>query len=405
MKATNTLLIVLITLLSTTCSQSQNTNEYLKTVLRNLEEIQSATYSVQTEGWTPQDTTASRIYSSIIKEYDNPQDTTIGATFIVLSEKNPQQLSWCYNGKMAATVYEEHKGILIDSFKVQRNLPFRVINPPFYNYTKSILRYILSTHDSISLKKEEDSNSFYLKLTIHEDAQIEFFGKAFRMPVHPNDYDDKTSIYELWIDKKTNLPYKYRREMSHDINIKTVSNAVFNQENPEEVDVAEYLPKGYEIRFYEKTKKQQNSNAHPLLSKTAPRFSLLDAEGNTRSLSDFKSKVQMIQITSVSCGPCKMSIPFLNQLAAEYDKADFDFVAIECNTKSLKALKHYQQKNNIEYTFLQSNDDFLKSYNVGLVPTFLLLDENHVVRKVFNGYSKSTSDKEIRDAVNELLRK
>ena len=126
---------------------------------------------------------------------------------------------FAYDGKVRCLTYDEEKRIVLDSFKVKK-LPFRPVSAPFFNYTESIIRYIVENNDSTSIEQKDLGEEIYLKLTIHEDRQVEFFGKAHFMIKNPYMYDP-TSIYELWIDKKSNLPKKFRREMCHDINIQT----------------------------------------------------------------------------------------------------------------------------------------------------------------------------------------
>lgn len=112
----------------------------------------------------------------------------------------------------------------------------------------------------------------------------------------------------------------------------------------------------------------------------------------------------MIQFTSVSCGPCRASIPFLNKLTSAYDKKDFDFVAIECSTNSLRALQFYRNKNAINYKFLKSTKAVLKDYEITYFPVFFILDENRVIRNATSGYGEITTDKMIKDTIDELLK-
>jgi hypothetical protein len=144
-----TLFVILI--LSSTIIFGQSKNEYLKKVLNKLEKVESATYSTIKEGWAPADTAASIIMNHFVKEYNHPQDSTIGASYVDLSQKDTTQMASCYDGKMKAFVFEEKKEIVIDSFKVKR-FPFRVLTPPFFNRTKSIIKYALETKDSILIK-------------------------------------------------------------------------------------------------------------------------------------------------------------------------------------------------------------------------------------------------------------
>jgi hypothetical protein len=50
-----------------------------------------------------------------------------------------------------------------------------------------------------------------------------------------------------------------------------------------------------------------------------------------------------------------------------------------------------------------STDDVTRRYQIQAVPVFYILDENRVIRKIVRGYGKETTDKEIREAIEELL--
>jgi len=390
-----------ILMLSSTIIFGQSKNDYLKKVLNKLKKVESATYNSRREGWAPADTAASGIMNYYTKEYNNPLDSTIGASYVSLLQQDTTQMTFCYDGKMRAIVYEEDKKIVIDSFNV-RKLPFRPLTPPFFNYTKSIIKYALETKDSISIKMEEKEDVVYLCLTIFKDQQVEFFGKAYYMEKNPYDFGESTSKYEIWIDKSTDLPFKVRREMSHDISVETISNVSLNKIKIKDFKASDYFQPNYKIMAYgiQNEKRKENN----LIGKKAPDWTLLDTNNKTQSLKELKSKIVMIQFTSVSCGPCRVSIPFLNKLTSVYNKKDFDFVAIECATNSLRALQFYRNKNAINYKFLKSTKAVLKDYGIGSFPLFFILDKNRVIKKMFNGYGEITTDKMIKDTIDELLK-
>jgi thiol-disulfide isomerase/thioredoxin len=383
------------------CSKvDNNKRDYLQKILNNLNNIKSATYYTTTESWAPGDTSASGIYNHYVKELDNRADTTIGASFVKLLQEDTTHMTFCYDGKMRAVVYDEEKTIVIDSFRV-RPLPFRPLTPPFYNYAKNIVEYILTTKDSISLDMKDLKDSYYLSLTILEDHQVEFFGKAYYMENTPYDFGETTSEYELWINKSTGLPFRVRRQMSHDISVITCRNTKFNTLKIEDFKAPDYFEPQYSIEMFGQGNKSEKVN--DLAGKVAPDWILKDANGKTVALKDLKSKIIMIQFTSVSCGPCRASIPFLKQLASEYKGRDFDFVAIESWTKNAEVLKSYQRRNNFNYKFLMSTKDVTGNYKIKSVPVFFILDENRMIKKVINGYGEVSTDKEIRDAINDLI--
>jgi thiol-disulfide isomerase/thioredoxin len=377
-----------------------NKKDYLQKVLNNLNKIKSATYYETVESWAPGDTSASGVYHHYNKEFDNPSDTTIGASYVSLLQEDTTQMTFCYDGNMRAVVYEEDKMIGIDSFLVRR-LPFRPLTPPFFNYTKSIIKYALETKDSISTEFEDFGDSLFFRLTIFGDHQVEFFGKAYYIENTPYDLGETTSKYEIWLDKSTDLPYRVRREMSYDIYVSACSNVELNKNKIEDFNASDYFQTGYAIEPY--GSENESKKVSDLIGKVAPDWILKDANDNTVALKDLKSKILMIQFTSVSCGPCRASIPFLKQLATEYNQKNFDFVAIESWTKNSNVLKSYQRRNNFSYKFLMSTKDITKSYQIKSVPVFFILDENRVIRKVLNGYGEGSTDKEIRDAINELI--
>jgi thiol-disulfide isomerase/thioredoxin len=394
------LLIVLIIYLLTACSRNDTSADYLVKVLNNLESIESATYNTTVESWFPGDTSALGVYHSIVHEYTNPSDTTIGSKFVRLNRDNPPVLEFCYDGEMRALVYHDDKNIVLDSFKINK-LPFRPLTPPFFNYARSIIKYSLRTKDSISLDLRDSINFVYLRLMIFEDKKIEFFGKAFYMPRNEYDYGETTSSYELWIDKKSHLPYKVRREMFDQISINTCEYVELNTLDIKDFNASDYFPDDYSIEPYGvKGQRAQNSF---FIGKEAPEWTLQTNENRAFSLSDMHSKIIMLQFTSVSCGPCKASIPFLKDLSTSYSKEDFDFVAIECSSRNANVLKSYMVRNNFDYTFLLSTKEVLKSYSITSFPVFFILDENRIVRNVIFGYGKGTTDQEIKTKINELI--
>jgi len=389
----------LTVLMLSSCVENYTSTNYLKGVLNKLESIESATFWAESQSWNPGDTTAASVSNQYFESYRNSLDTTLGSSWAIFETDQKKHLVHAYDGKMLARRYDSVKEMIIDSFKV-RKLPFRPVATPFYNYTENIIRYVLENNDSTTVEQIDKGTDIYLKLTIYEDRQVEFFGKAHYLPKNPFTFD-ATSIYELWIDKETSLPYKVRREMEHNVSVISVSDYEFNKLNIENFIASDYFPKDYEIRQYGEKGKEKLPNE--LVGKKAPDWTLQTVNNKVLSLSDLKSKVILLQFTSVSCGPCTASIPFLKQLIAEYEKTDFDFVAIEGTSKNMDVLKDYMSRNNFDGKFLLANREVLSKYSISLYPMFFILDENRNITNVISGYGQERTDKEIRAVIDELI--
>ncbi|MDX9904118.1 MAG: TlpA disulfide reductase family protein [Bacteroidales bacterium] len=392
--------LAMLMLLLASCGREYTSKEYLRTVLGRLNRIETASYYDYGESWSPGDTAASFVFWRFFREYRNPSDTAIGSSFVALDSLTGTKASYCYDGHMRATFYDEEKGIVIDSFRV-RSLPFRPVGAPFYNYVTSIINYAITTGDSIALEMEERERDVFVRLTIYEDEQVEFFGKAVHMPPSPYTYGDNTSIYELWIDKKTDLPYKVRREMSHDISVSTSIDPEFNKLDINDFSAVDFFPPDYEKRQYGLITSDEKKSE--LLNREAPEWTLQSANNQTVSLADITARVVLIQFTSVSCGPCRASIPFLKEISREYGKDDFALVAIECTSKNLNSLRNYMSRNQFDYTFLQADKEVLGNYSIGSYPVFFILDQERVIREIIKGYAEGPTDERIRYAINNLM--
>ncbi|MCC8170958.1 MAG: TlpA family protein disulfide reductase [Parabacteroides sp.] len=380
------------------CRESQEA--YLKTVLNNLQQIEAASYNEFTEGWEPGDTAAVRS-NRLVKEYRHPADTTIGAAYASFDARDTARLCFAYDGSIRAFVYPDDTVIFIDDFS-SRRFPFRPVNPPFFNYAESILRYALETTDSITTEWQDAGPDYRFRLVIHEPEQVEFFGKAIRMPANPY-VDDPASAYELWIRKADRLPYKIRREMSHGSNNRTCTGLVFYPLPGKGLDIDAYFPDGYEIRKYGEQKTDAPGSG--LLGKPAPGWELAHWNGRPVTLSGLKEKVVVMNFTGIGCGPCKAAIPFLNGLQSRFAPGEVGLVAIESWGKQPASLKIYAGKYAIGYPFVCGTDEVLTHYlgSSRGVPVFFILDEKRTVRQIIRGYRPETTGNELTNAISGLL--
>jgi len=189
--------------------------------------------------------------------------------------------------------------------------------------------------------------------------------------------------------------------MVHNISVRIRKDFELNKIDIKDFKASDYFPDDYRIQSYGSGEKRKMTSE--LIGKEAPGWTLQTGDKLPLSLADLKSKVSMIQFTSVSCGPCKASIPFLKELSSIYKKEDFDFVAIECTSRNTNVLKTYMNRNHFEYKFVLSTKEVIKSYSIGSFPVFFILDEDQIIRNVIYGYGKESTDNEIRDAIDKLI--
>lgn len=392
-----TRIILLMCLLTGGTLQAQ---EYLREVLDKLESIRSASYQEERLSYLPYESKPRASYTYQVHEYRNPNDTTIGSSFVEWMKG--EEIAYCiYDGQILAYIDQEPKEVEINDFSMYP-FPCRPVSAPFFNYTESLLRYFQTSSDSITREVKDMDSLYYVKMIIHEPTQIEFFGRAYRMPQYPF-ITDPTSQYEVWIDKKTDLPCRMMRSMSHDKSESICSNVELNGLEMHALRAEDYFPEGYTVR---KKGEKKPKELPTLEGKRAPSWTLTDAEGNVVSLDSLKSKVILLNLTGIGCGACHASLPFLRTLKDRFSPEDFELVAIETWGNSRATLQSYAKHNGIQYKFLEGNDKVVTDYHTGgAAPFFFLIDQDRIVRKVIRGYSIEDTDKEIINAIEELLAK
>lgn len=377
-------------------------NKSLRKVLGNLEQIKSATYYRTLDAYMPGDTIPYGTGQEYLKEYTNLSDSSVGACYLKYMGNDTLKITYGYDGINQAWIDWDKKTVKNDDFK--NNLyPFRVVMAPFMTYAKTIIKYALEKKDSIKIDKIDYGDSIQYSIAFY-DQYLEFVGKI-PVPVYdiPNIPDGsakgKVCRYDIWVDKSNNLPYKIKRDMIQNISVQVIKDIKINNIIIKELKVSDYFPPDFPmlIRVNQKPKKND------LEGNKAPDWTLKDFNSGTIALKNLKSKVIMIQFTGIGCGPCLSSIPFLKQLVTEYKVQDFDFISIEASSKEAEIIKNHYNRHSLNFKYLISTEEVTNSYQVNMIPTFFILDKNRVIRKIFSGYEKDVTEKELRDAINKLI--
>lgn len=378
--------------------------DYLSHVLEKMNAVESVTYHCVIKSWEPGD--KEPVYNVPIEIYEhvNPQDTAVGYSFLCASDKEFRRPLWVYDGTVFAYIEKEEKEVRIDDFTQKSPLPFRVIMPQAFGCMKSILEYALNTQDSIVLSLKDEGKDYLMELSIHTPYQVEFFGKACYMPQNPYTYDP-TSIYKIWISKEDDMPYRYRREMQHSISEGICSDFVYNPAGKGKIVAEDYYPADYVRRI--KGEKSQKATVD-MTGKKAPDWTLTDMKGQKVSLSGIKSKVILLQFTGIGCGPCKISIPFLNRLKKEYAVNELEVLAVETWGRSKSSCEAYVKNQGIEYSFLTADKEtiakLINDYQASNgVPQFYLIGKDRTIIAKFQGYAEKTTDTEIEKKIKANL--
>lgn len=385
-------------LLAGGCRKQYSEKEFLAEVSANLGKIRSATYFSTATASAPGDTLKfSEPRTQYVKIFINRDDTLVGSGSLLFKGEDTTAMTDYYDGLSRGTVNREEHYVKIDSFR-NDPYPFRLVYYPFYTKINEIIKYSLTTTDSISTEFGDYGDSLYFGLKIYN--QHVYF--HIRPVVIKNEYipEDEISQFDIWFRKADGMPYRMRSRWHHTTFFEECHGARFTTTRDTFFTATDYFPEGFEIV---QLRRDVQPSTSTMTGMTAPDWTLRDTDENQVGLKDLKSKVVIIQFTGIGCGPCHMSLPFLKQLTREYGEKDLSLVSIETWSNNIEGIRRYMTANDLTHLFLLSEEEVTKAYGIKSVPQFFILDEKRVIRKVISGYSKETTDSEIRAAIGALI--
>jgi thiol-disulfide isomerase/thioredoxin len=96
--------------------------------------------------------------------------------------------------------------------------------------------------------------------------------------------------------------------------------------------------------------------------KLAPDFALMDLDGQSHKLSDYRGKEVVVVFWASWCGPCKMEIPHLKELRNALPADKLAILAVDMKEPPA-VVKDFVAAQGINYTVLLSSDTLPAPYN------------------------------------------
>jgi len=126
-----------------------------------------------------------------------------------------------------------------------------------------------------------------------------------------------------------------------------------------------------------------------LFAQKAPDFTLLDIDGNTVKLSDFRGKTVFIDFWATWCPPCRDSIPAIKNIHKQFaSNPDAVILGINLSEKPSTVI-NFVKSNAIKYPVLLGDKKTADLYGINAIPSFFIIDKNGNVVKNYKGYNNS----------------
>jgi thiol-disulfide isomerase/thioredoxin len=141
----------------------------------------------------------------------------------------------------------------------------------------------------------------------------------------------------------------------------------------------------------------------PLLGKPAPSLSLKDLNGKQVTLADFKGHPLVVNFWGTYCAPCKIEMPWLQDLSKKYAADGFDVIGVTYDSEVGKdTISKDVQKLGVTYPILLSDPKAEKDYlsDSEVLPMSFYVDKTGKVIQVTAG---AGSENELEAMVKQTI--
>lgn len=111
--------------------------------------------------------------------------------------------------------------------------------------------------------------------------------------------------------------------------------------------------------------------------KSAPDFTLTDANGQPVKLSEFRGKVVLLNFWATWCGPCQIEIPWFIEFEQQFKSKGFEVVGVSMDDDGWKAIKPYIAAHKLNYRILLGDETVSQLYGgLDALPTTFMIDRD-----------------------------
>ena len=110
------------------------------------------------------------------------------------------------------------------------------------------------------------------------------------------------------------------------------------------------------------------------------------AEADALDLARYRGKVVYVDFWASWCGPCKLSFPFMQQLAARYPAGDVAVITINLDRQRPQAEAFLRQVHATLPVVYDPQGNLAKTWQVADMPTSLVFDRKGTMRFRHQGF-------------------
>jgi peroxiredoxin len=123
----------------------------------------------------------------------------------------------------------------------------------------------------------------------------------------------------------------------------------------------------------------------------APDFTVIDTEGNSFSLTDFRGDVVLLEFMQTNSSECIEQVQYLKTLHSEFDK-DVVLISLSVDQNdTMDDLRQFRETYSTTWIYaLNTSDVYTEKYHVTSVPNICLIDQGGFIQRQIEGIVEDT---------------
>lgn len=131
----------------------------------------------------------------------------------------------------------------------------------------------------------------------------------------------------------------------------------------------------------------------------APDFALVDLDGVSHQLSDYKGQGVFLNFWGTWCAPCKKEMPAMGRQYEVYKDLGVQILAVNVAESDLKVRTFADQYGMVFPTLIDQNKSVMRAYSIRPLPTTVLINPDGEIIKIITGEMSETDIQGYMEAI------
>ena len=141
----------------------------------------------------------------------------------------------------------------------------------------------------------------------------------------------------------------------------------------------------------------------PTIGSVAPDFQLRALEGDSVRLSSYQGRVVMLNFWATWCGPCRFEMPAMERLYREFDRRDFEILAVSTDAQGAAVTRPFKDSLGLTFPILHDSDFRVGvTYGTRSLPmTFFVNRHGVITHRIFG--ARDWQSREAKQLISTLI--